>query len=339
MDGGLFGLERMVTGSRVYIRNRLIVSCYFCTSHVISLPPEFPALVHVDPRDRNTVVWSLLDSLHLLQCLVAALCVDRIVVRRNRRRHLRFLYAYPRRWRASRGIRTAQLYDRSASYFTRYDFSRKLNGAHRIIMGVMKMTEYKSHYPNFNVLHEEEHWDPHTQKIVDKRVDPLSFYPYQFFTQQEAETLFQLCSVLLDDQRYPVIIYVVHYFDSTLNANVGESQRKIGVPKQSILIRDGLVWLDQVCQERYDAKFASLDDAVKIEIVNQLIEGSLPLQMNQDRVPISDFMDKIRSEAVAAYYSHPSTWSEIGYAGPAYPRGYVRSELGLTDPWEAKRDG
>ncbi|KQX56587.1 hypothetical protein ASD40_04085 [Paenibacillus sp. Root444D2] len=29
-------------------------------------------------------------------------------------------------------------------------------------------------------------------------------------------------------------------------------------------------------------------------------------------------------------------WSEIGYAGPAYPRGYVRTQLGQLDPWEAQ---
>ncbi|WP_369127188.1 hypothetical protein [Paenibacillus antri] len=36
-----------------------------------------------------------------------------------------------------------------------------------------------------------------------------------------------------------------------------------------------------------------------------------------------------------AYYSHPAVWSEIGYGGPAYPRGYVRTQLGQLDPWEA----
>lgn len=37
-------------------------------------------------------------------------------------------------------------------------------------------------------------------------------------------------------------------------------------------------------------------------------------------------------------YPHPRVWSEIGYAGPAYPRGYVRTQLGQLDPWEAKAE-
>jgi hypothetical protein len=201
------------------------------------------------------------------------------------------------------------------------------------------MAEYKVHYPSFNVLNEEKHWDPHTREIVDQRLETPSFYPFQFFTQQEANTLFALCSLLLDDQRYPVIAFVVHHFDATLKASVGESQRKVGVPKQSVLIRDGLILLDQACIRLYGSPLDGLKEETQEEVVSQLMKGSFLLQSDQKSVPVNDFMQKIHSEAIASYYSHPSIWSEIGYAGPAYPRGYVRSELGLTDPWEAKRDG
>jgi len=27
---------------------------------------------------------------------------------------------------------------------------------------------------------------------------------------------------------------------------------------------------------------------------------------------------------LAAFYSHPWAWNEIGYGGPAYPQGYMR---------------
>ena len=29
-------------------------------------------------------------------------------------------------------------------------------------------------------------------------------------------------------------------------------------------------------------------------------------------------------DVVGAYYAHPAAWSEIGWGGPASPRGYVR---------------
>jgi len=40
---------------------------------------------------------------------------------------------------------------------------------------------------------------------------------------------------------------------------------------------------------------------------------------------------------LAAFYSHPWAWNEIGFGGPAYPRGYMRLAPGPRgrDPHEA----
>jgi hypothetical protein len=38
---------------------------------------------------------------------------------------------------------------------------------------------------------------------------------------------------------------------------------------------------------------------------------------------------------VTCYYGHPTAWSEIGFGGPASPRGYVRMDFDRRDPWEA----
>ena len=40
-------------------------------------------------------------------------------------------------------------------------------------------------------------------------------------------------------------------------------------------------------------------------------------------------------DIVTAYYAHPTAWNEIGWAGPASPRGYVRLDANKHDPWEA----
>ena len=40
-------------------------------------------------------------------------------------------------------------------------------------------------------------------------------------------------------------------------------------------------------------------------------------------------------DIVRAYYAHPTAWSEIGWGGPASPRGYVRMGFDERDPWEA----
>jgi len=42
---------------------------------------------------------------------------------------------------------------------------------------------------------------------------------------------------------------------------------------------------------------------------------------------------------VQAFYAHPWAWNEIGFGGPAYPRGYAAfgsPHLGEEEPWEAR---
>ncbi len=41
--------------------------------------------------------------------------------------------------------------------------------------------------------------------------------------------------------------------------------------------------------------------------------------------------------ACEAFYAHPYAWDEIGFGGPAYPRGYLRLGRGSREPWEDER--
>jgi hypothetical protein len=42
----------------------------------------------------------------------------------------------------------------------------------------------------------------------------------------------------------------------------------------------------------------------------------------------------IMRATLAAFYSHPWAWNEIGFGGPAYPRGYTRLGVGMSEQWE-----
>jgi hypothetical protein len=196
------------------------------------------------------------------------------------------------------------------------------------------MENFKSYYSEYDVMNEKEHWDPHTTEIVEKR---LKSNELSVLKQDEACTLFELCSALLDDKRGPIISYVTYNFDSKLKSDIGEAQRKKNVPKEMQLIRNGLQLLDTHCHEHYKLGFCHLEDQLRKDLIGQMINGSLNLK-DQAEFPTKEFILKILDVAASAYYSHPTVWSEIGYGGPAYPRGYVRSELGLTDPWEAKQN-
>jgi hypothetical protein len=38
---------------------------------------------------------------------------------------------------------------------------------------------------------------------------------------------------------------------------------------------------------------------------------------------------------LSSFYSHPWAWNEIGFGGPAYPRGYARMGAGQREDWES----
>ena len=42
---------------------------------------------------------------------------------------------------------------------------------------------------------------------------------------------------------------------------------------------------------------------------------------------------------LGAFYCHPWAWNEIGYGGPAYPRGYMRLGEGQREPHQAAEAG
>lgn len=199
------------------------------------------------------------------------------------------------------------------------------------------MNESESHYPDFNVMEQKEHWDPHTREIVEKRTVERREGSFKFFNKEEAETIYFLCSVILDDYRESILIFVLSHFDQKLSSNIGESERKKNVPKGAVLIREGLKALNLYCNQILGSTFNQLEVETQTDIVMKLANNNLPLESDSKKIPTKDFFTQILTVAVSAYYSHPTIWSEIGYAGPAYPRGYVRSEWGLTDPWEAKR--
>ena len=43
-----------------------------------------------------------------------------------------------------------------------------------------------------------------------------------------------------------------------------------------------------------------------------------------EQVDVSRAWSVLTRDAISAFYAHPWAWNEIGFGGPAYPRGYSR---------------
>ncbi|HZG77560.1 MAG TPA: gluconate 2-dehydrogenase subunit 3 family protein [Paenibacillus sp.] len=195
----------------------------------------------------------------------------------------------------------------------------------------------KSHYPDYDVMKEQEHWDPHTQSIVAARLH--SEYGFRFLTLVEAEQLGILAGLLTGDDRAEIVSYIVSSIDESLGGAIGESERKAGVPKAQELMRQGLRLLDAASVLLFQAPYISIAKDKQRLLLEGLGEDRPQPEPTWRGFPAKPFFMKLMSLSHQAYYSHPTVWSEIGYGGPAYPRGYIRAHPNQLDPWEAKKSG
>lgn len=194
----------------------------------------------------------------------------------------------------------------------------------------------QSRYPSFDVMDERDAWDAHTRSIVFSRLEaPGSL---RFLTAEEAALVKRICALLMDDETPGTLQYVVGHIDQTLHASPGEGQRKTGVPEAKALVRSGLQAMERWAEAEHGRPFAELDRAGQERVLQLISAGAAGPPDIWRAVPQKELFDKLRQLTVEAYCSHPSVWSAIGYAGPAYPRGYVRTQLGQLDPWEAKTE-
>ncbi len=197
------------------------------------------------------------------------------------------------------------------------------------------MTELK--YPSYNVLDQQEHWDDHTRSIVTSRL--VRERSYRFFTFPEAEMMRAVAEALSGDERSPIIQYVVCQIDETLGSPIGEGQRKAGLPNAGELVREGLRLLNAAAVRRFQGTYISVGPDTQAQLLDEISRGyGKPVDIWQE-IDQTALFRKLLQLTTEAYYSHPTVWSEIGYGGPAYPRGYMRAHLNQYDPWEAQPNG
>lgn len=191
----------------------------------------------------------------------------------------------------------------------------------------------QTRYPSYDVMKEKDQWDDHTQRIVVSRLKAPG--QPKFLTNREVETIRHIGARLTGDDRKELLEFIWSHIDQTLSRQKGEGQRKDGVPPEKELVRKGLDILDLAANRRYGNDFVRLDEKRQIEL---LTDFSQYQATETDWPPLLQraWFNKLLNLTLEAYYSHPTIWSEIGYGGPAYPRGYVRTQTGQLDPWEAQ---
>lgn len=89
--------------------------------------------------------------------------------------------------------------------------------------------------------------------------------------------------------------------------------------------------LDAAAAEAGAEGFAAAAEEVQTRIVARFSRGELPWA----GCPVDKAWGVLMRDALSAFYSHPWAWNEIGFGGPAYPRGFARLGPGQREHWES----
>jgi hypothetical protein len=185
-------------------------------------------------------------------------------------------------------------------------------------------------YPDFNVLDEVEHWDEATRRVVLARVEETP--PIRFFTDAEARTLGAFCDLVMAQDREPKIP-VLNMVDAKLFAGQLDGFHFADMPDDRETWRRLALGLDAAARQHGVDDFAGASEEVQTRVVDALAKGKLHGEVWDELPP--DKTWKVVSRAIlSSFYSHPWAWNEIGFGGPAYPRGYARLGVGQRESWE-----
>jgi hypothetical protein len=186
-------------------------------------------------------------------------------------------------------------------------------------------------YPDFDVLETADDWDEATHRTVLARLEPRG--PLRFFGPDEEPALRALCDAALaqeDDPRVPVAEDV----DARLADGRLDGFQHAGMPDDGETWRRVLRGLDEAARRAGRDGFAGCDDDARQRLLARLERGRLHAAALSGVDEATAWSVCMRM-MLAAFYAHPWAWNEIGFGGPAYPRGFMRrGPVGYLEPFE-----
>ncbi len=182
-------------------------------------------------------------------------------------------------------------------------------------------------FAGYDVLDQLDTWDDVTAAVVVGRLAPPG--PLRFFTTNEERTGRALVDRLLAQDEEPRIP-VLDMIDTRLAAHQTDGWHYDDLPPDAEAWRASLAALDDDARPHSANGFGDLDIATQKE----MLEAVRTKEGDWHGLPATRVWSMWMRYACAAFYSHPWAWNEIGFGGPAYPRGYKNAGLDRREPWE-----
>jgi Gluconate 2-dehydrogenase subunit 3 len=188
-------------------------------------------------------------------------------------------------------------------------------------------------FPDYDVLAQADDWDAVTRRLVVDRVESVP--QIRFFTPAEAACLGRFLDVVLaqdSEPRIPALAMV----DQKLHDGSLDGFRYSDMPDDRDTWRLVARGLDERAHDLGAASYAAAGDDMCHAIAEDLSRGVLSGGA-WDQLDVPRAWSVVMRGALGAFYSHPWAWNEIGFGGPAYPRGYMRKHIGDAgrEPYES----
>lgn len=126
------------------------------------------------------------------------------------------------------------------------------------------------------------------------------------------------------------------WIDDRLHRNLDEGFRHEAEPPLREQWLMGLLALNDEAQRLYHARFVDLEDGAQESILRAVHSGEVDPSLWSGLNPSAFFTGTLLKAIAGLCYAHPAAWNDMGFGGPASPRGYVRLGFDARDPWEAK---
>lgn len=194
----------------------------------------------------------------------------------------------------------------------------------------------KSPYPEYDVL---EKWNSpsfnaQTRSVLEKRLHEAP--PRRFFNEEQLAVLTAIVDRIAPSfagEPPPIALWI----DERLFFNRGEGFRHEGELPLQESWRIGVCAIDCEAQRQFSRGMPALNSADRDNVLSAVQKGDVDEGPWHGVTAKTFFSDALLKTIIGLAYSHPAAWSEIGFGGPASPRGYVRLGFNERDPWEAER--
>lgn len=188
---------------------------------------------------------------------------------------------------------------------------------------------WEQRFGSFDVVEQAGRWDLATAGVVLARLGPRPGIRY--FSPAEEAVARALCRRLLDlddDQAERVVGLI----DGRLAEDQTDGWRYDDMPEDGEAWRRSLAGLDGEAAATHGQGFASCASDEQ----EKLLQGIVDLGSGRWQGFLADRVWSLWTRyACTAFYALPAAWSEIGFPGPAYPRGYKNLGVGRTESFEA----